>query len=143
MRRPWGLPADLFTDWSLRELEACRQRVAVEAPHELRRHPEATRHVWLAAYAHLRGRAVTDTLVDLLIETVHHIGARAEHKVEQELLDDLKRVGGKQSLLLVQLAGLIDWARFAAAFGPLYAEPGRPGLPPRLMVGLPLLKHMK
>src|SRR3954463_12912677 len=104
MRRPWGLPADLFTDWSLRELEACRQRVAVEAPHELRRHPEATRHVWLAAYAHLRGRAVTDTLVDLLIETVHHIGARAEHKVEQELLDDLKRVGGKQSLLF-DLAG--------------------------------------
>src|SRR3954469_10500359 len=70
----------------------------------LRRHPEATRHVWLAAYAHLRGRAVIDTLVDLLIETVHHIGARAEHKVEQELLDDLKRVGGKQSLLF-DLAG--------------------------------------
>src|SRR3954468_11492376 len=99
-----SLPADLFTDWSLRELEACRQRVAVEAPHELRRHPEATRHVWLAAYAHLRGRAVTDTLVDLLIETVHHIRAPAEHKVEQELLDDLKRVGGKQSLLFA-LAG--------------------------------------
>ncbi len=102
--RQLGLPADLFTDWSQQELEAGRQRVAVEAPHELRRHPEATRHVWLAAYAHLRGRAVTDTLVDLLIETVHHIGARAENKVEQELLDDLKRVGGKQGLLF-NLAG--------------------------------------
>ena len=94
-----GLPADLFTDWSLQDLEACRQRVAVEAPHELRRHPDAARHVWAAAYVHLRGRAVTDTLVDLLIETVHHIGARAESRVEQELLDDLKRVGGKQDLL--------------------------------------------
>ena len=102
-----GLPADLFTDWGLQDLEACRQRVAVEAPHELRRHPDAARHVWLAAYVHLRGRAVTDTLVDLLIETVHHveprgspdIGARAESRVEQELLDDLKRVGGKQDLL--------------------------------------------
>ena len=30
---------------------------------------------------------------------------------------------------LVQLAGLIDWARFDAAFGSLYAETGRPGLP--------------
>ncbi len=94
-----GLPADLFTDWGLQDLEACRQRVAVEAPHELRRHPDAARHVWMAAYVHLRGRAVTDTLVDLLIETVHHIGARAESRVEQELLDDLKRVGGKQDLL--------------------------------------------
>jgi len=102
--RQLDLPADLFADWSQQELEAGRQRVAVEAPHELRRHPEATRHAWLAAYAHLRGRAVTDTLVDLLIETVHHIGARAENKVEQELLDDLKRVGGKQGLLF-NLAG--------------------------------------
>ncbi len=102
--RQLGLPHGLFADWSPAELEACRQRVAVEAPHELRRHPDAARHVWLAAYAHLRGRAVTDTLVDLLIETVHHIGARAENKVEQELLDDLKRVGGKQGLLF-NLAG--------------------------------------
>ena len=103
-----GLPADLFADWSLQELEACRQRVAVEAPHELRRHPEAARHAWLAAYAHLRGRAVTDTLVDLLIETVHHIGARAESKVEQELLDDLKRVGGKQGLLFNLAAAAVE-----------------------------------
>src|SRR3954449_1497015 len=43
---------------------------------------------------------------------------------------------------LVQLAGLIDWARFDEAFGSLYAETGRPGLPTRLMVGLHLLKHM-
>jgi TnpA family transposase len=97
--RRLGLPDGLFADWSPAELEACRQRVAVEAPYELRRHPEATRLAWLAAYAHLRGRAVADALVELLIETVHHIGARAEHRVERELLEDLKRVGGKQALL--------------------------------------------
>ncbi|MBV8613958.1 MAG: Tn3 family transposase, partial [Acetobacteraceae bacterium] len=97
--RRLGLPDGLFAEWSPAELEACRQRVAVEAPYELRRHPEATRLAWLAAYAYLRGRAVTDALVELLIETVHHIGARAEHRVERELLEDLKRVGGKQALL--------------------------------------------
>ena len=44
---------------------------------------------------------------------------------------------------LVRLAALIDWDRFATAFGPLYREGvGRPGLPTRLMVGLHLLKHM-
>ena len=97
--RRLALPAGLFADWSSAELEACRQRVAVEAPYELRRHLEATRLAWLAAYAHLRGRAVTDALVELLIETVHAIGARAEHRVEKEMLEDLKRVGGKQALL--------------------------------------------
>ena len=84
--RRLGLPAGLFADCSPAELELCRRRVAVKPPSELRRHPEATRLAWLAAYAHLRGRAVTDALVELLIETVHHIGARAEHRVEQELL---------------------------------------------------------
>jgi len=43
---------------------------------------------------------------------------------------------------LVRLAGLIDWGRFEAAFGALYTDGGRPGLPTRLMVGLHLLKHM-
>jgi IS5 family transposase len=43
---------------------------------------------------------------------------------------------------LVRLAGLIDWGRFEAEFGPLYTDGGRPGLPTRLMVGLHLLKHM-
>ncbi len=38
-------------------------------------------------------------MVDLLIETIHRVGARAERKVERELLDDLKRVSGKQNLL--------------------------------------------
>jgi hypothetical protein len=43
-------------------------------------------------------------LVDLLTETIHHIGARAERRVDRELLEDLKRVSGKQNILF-QLAG--------------------------------------
>src|SRR5208337_2179488 len=43
-------------------------------------------------------------LVDLLIETIHRIGARAERRVDRELLDELKRVSGKQNLLF-DLAG--------------------------------------
>ncbi len=99
-----ALPADLFAAWSPQELEACRQRVAVEAPFELRRHSEPTRLAWLAAFVHLRGRGITDAVADLLIETVHYIGAHAEQRVERELLDDLKRVGGKQTLLF-EIAG--------------------------------------
>ncbi len=98
------LPADLFDQVLPQELERYRRRVAVEAPHELRRHPEAARLTWLAAFVHLRGRQLTDDLVDLLTETIHQIGARAERRVDRELLDDLKRVSGKQTLLF-DLAG--------------------------------------
>lgn len=94
-----ALPPDLFDDAASRDLERCRRRVCVEAPYELRRHPQAARLTWLAAFVHLRVRTLTDDLVDLLIETIHTIGARAERKVERELLEDLKRVTGKQNLL--------------------------------------------
>lgn len=44
---------------------------------------------------------------------------------------------------LHQLAGRIDWSEFEQAFGPLYQEEGRPGLPIRRMVGLLLLKQLQ
>jgi TnpA family transposase len=97
--RKLGLPADLFSQARPHEVERYRQRVVVEAPYELRRHAEPFRMTALVAFAHLRGRSLTDSLVDLLIETIHHIGARAERKVERELLNDLKRVTGKQNIL--------------------------------------------
>jgi hypothetical protein len=93
------LPPDLFEHTAPPDLERCRRRVSVEAPYELRRHPDAAHLTWLAAFVHLRVRTLTDDLVDLLIETIHKIGARAERKVERELLEDLKRVSGKQNLL--------------------------------------------
>ena len=44
---------------------------------------------------------------------------------------------------LYRLAEAIDWDRFEAELGPLYAEEvGRPGLPTRLMVGLHYLKYL-
>jgi len=94
-----GLLNDLFDGILPHELERYRRRVATEAPYELRRHPEPARLTWLAAFVHLRSRTLTDDLIDLLIETIHHIGARAEHRVDRELLDDLKRVAGKHNLL--------------------------------------------
>ncbi len=97
--RELELPADLFDGTSPHELESYRKRVGAEEPYELRRHPENARLTWLAVFAALRSRAVTDTLVDLLVETIHHINARAERRVEHELLEDLRRVSGKQNLL--------------------------------------------
>jgi TnpA family transposase len=90
-----ALPDGLFDDALPHEVELCRQRVSVQPPSDLRRLPEATRLTWLAAYAHLRGRALTDGLAELLVETVHAIGARAELKV----IDAFRKVTGKTNLL--------------------------------------------
>jgi TnpA family transposase len=98
------LPPGLFDGVLPQELERYRRRISTEAPYELRRHPEAARITGLAIFVHLRGRTLTDDLIDLLIETIHHIGARAEHRVDRELLEDLRRVTGKQNLLF-EIAG--------------------------------------
>ena len=97
--RALALPADLFADLPSKVLLAYRRRVAAEELHELRRHPAALRLTLLAAFCHVRGREITDALVDLLIATVHRIGAKAEKRVESELIADLKRVAGKPALL--------------------------------------------
>ena len=97
--RAVALPPDLFATLAPKVVQAYRDRAAVEAPYELRRHPEPLRLTLLAAFCHLRSRELTDTLVDLLLDLIHRIGAKAERKVEKELLDDLKRVHGKTGML--------------------------------------------
>jgi len=97
--RALGLPDELFDGVSRAALRAYRQRVAAEPPNELRRHPDPIRYTLLATYCWQRGREITDTLVEALLQLVHQIGARAERKVDQELLADFKRVGGKTALL--------------------------------------------
>src|SRR5262249_28421564 len=101
--RALGLPPKLFEGISPQVLQSYRQRLAVEAPYEMRRHATPLRLTLLAVVGHLRERDLPDTLVDLLLNTVHRIGARAERRVERELLEDLKRVAGKNGLLF-QLA---------------------------------------
>ncbi len=97
--RALAMPADLFADLPSKVLLTYRRRVAAEELHELRRHPAPIRLTLLAAFCHVRGHEITDALVDLLIATVHRIGATAEKRVESELIADLKRVAGKPALL--------------------------------------------
>jgi TnpA family transposase len=94
-----ALPADLFLDTAPKVVETYRQRVAVEDLHELQRHPDPVRYTLLAAFCWQRRREIIDTLVDLLLDLIHRLGIRAEHKVEKVVLREIKRVQGKQRLL--------------------------------------------
>lgn len=97
--RAIGLPPDVFADVAPRVVEGWRARAAVEAPSHLRRHPQPLTITLLAALIYRREREITDTLVELLIATVHRIGARAEKRVTNELINAFKRVTGKENIL--------------------------------------------
>lgn len=94
-----GLPDDLFQQVSPKVLQTYFARAATEPPRELRWHPEPIRYTLVAAFCWIRTQAVTDNLVDLLIQIVHGIGTRAERRVDVQLLRDFKKVGSKHNLL--------------------------------------------
>jgi TnpA family transposase len=97
--RTVGLPPGLFDDVSPKVVAAWRARAMVESPSHLRDHNETLKLTLMAALIYCREREITDTLVDLLIATVHRIGARADKKVTQELVNAFKRVTGKENIL--------------------------------------------
>jgi Domain of unknown function (DUF4158) len=100
--RAIGLPAGLFADVAPKVVSGWRTRAAVESPSHLRRRlgksPQTTVTL-LAALLREREREVTDSLVDLLIATVHRIGARAEQRVTKELISAFQKVTGKENIL--------------------------------------------
>ncbi len=101
--RQLELPDNLFQGISHKVLLLYKQRVAVEPPRELRRHPPNRRYTNLSAFCCLRTQEITDKLVEILIQIIHRINARAERRVGKELLDDFKKVSGKTGILF-QLA---------------------------------------
>ncbi|MHC5825206.1 MAG: Tn3 family transposase, partial [Nostoc sp.] len=93
------LPADLFKKIPTKVLQVYKSRVVVEHPRDLRRHPEHIRYTLFTAFCWLRSQEVIDNLVELLIQIVHRISANAEKRVDKELIQDFKRVHGKNNLL--------------------------------------------
>ncbi|MGM0854731.1 MAG: Tn3 family transposase [Bacillota bacterium] len=93
------LPPNLFYGVSPKMIRTYRQRAVSEDIRELRRHPNPIRYTLLAAFFWCRGREITDNLVELIIQIVHRIGARAERKVEKEFLRYFRKVSGKTNVL--------------------------------------------
>jgi hypothetical protein len=102
------LPSGLFADVAPKVLAGWRARASVESPSHLRTHPPELRLTLLAALLHSREREITDTPVDLLISTVHRIGARADRRVTQELVNAFKKVAGKENILFSIAAAAVE-----------------------------------
>jgi hypothetical protein len=84
--RALRLPEDLFADVSDRLVVAWRSRAARMFPSDFAACDEPIRYTLLAALCWVWQAEITDALVGLLIDLVHRINARAERRVEKELL---------------------------------------------------------
>jgi hypothetical protein len=97
--RALGFPEVLFREVPAKLVIHYRQRAASEKLRELRRHPLPVRYTLLAALCWQREREITDDLAELLIHIAHHVGVRAEERVNTELMRYVKKVMGKAKLL--------------------------------------------
>lgn len=97
--RTVGLPADLFDESSPKLVKIYRQRAATESPYDIRKHPPAIRYTLMAAFCIQRISEITDNLIELLIQIIHRLDSRAEKRINQQLIDEFKKVSGKTGLL--------------------------------------------
>jgi len=97
--RGLGLPAEILSALPPKWLEKFRLRAGAVTIWDLRRSPPQIRYGLVAAFCWQRQHEIIDGLIDLLIQIVHKIGTRAETKVERELLEDIRRVHGKTTVL--------------------------------------------
>ena len=97
--RAVGLPVGLLTGVAPKVVTGWRVRAAVLSPSHFRDATPEVRWVLLAALLVERQWEITDTLVELLISTVHAINARADRRVTEEMVASFKRVRNKTVLL--------------------------------------------
>jgi TnpA family transposase len=103
-----ALPADLFSQVPAKALQGYQQRIAVEELQEIRRHPDPIRLTLLSAFCWGRRQQIVDTLVELLLDVIHHIGTKAERRVEKDFIKDIKKVSGKTNILFRLAEAVVD-----------------------------------
>ena len=97
--RAVGLPTNLFEGKSPKLVKTYRHRAATETPYLLRQHPPAIRYTLMAAFCIQRAQEITDSLIEILTTIIKRIDNRAEKRINQELIEEFKKVSGKTGLL--------------------------------------------
>ena len=97
--RAVGLPTNFMIGRSPKLVKTYRHRAATETPYLLRQHPPAIRYTLMAAFCIQRSQEITDSLIEILTTIIKRIDNRAEKRINQELIEEFKKVSGKTGLL--------------------------------------------
>ncbi|CAE6869060.1 Tn3 family transposase ISNpu13 [Paraburkholderia aspalathi] len=106
--RELALPTVTLATVPPKWLQKFRQRASVESIWDLRRHPPHIRYGLAASFCFQRQHEIVDGLIDLLMQMIHKIDNKAEKKVEEQLLEDFRRVRGKTGVLFRLAEAAVD-----------------------------------
>ncbi|NQY74051.1 MAG: Tn3 family transposase [Candidatus Margulisbacteria bacterium] len=95
-----GIPDKIATFISPQVLKKYYRRAASENTYRTNNRAKPVRYALLILFLVHKKRGITDTVIDLLIQIVHNVGAHAEKRVKRNILNDVKKVSGKYGILL-------------------------------------------
>ena len=98
----------MFKEVPAKFIDQFRQRCSTESISELRRHPAAIRYSMVAMFCWRRQQQCTDSLIDLLLQVIHNLGARAEKKIDKKQFVAFKKIRGKTRLLFKLAEATVD-----------------------------------
>jgi len=102
------LTPEVFQDVPAKFVDQFRQRCATESIRELRRHPNAIRYSMVSLFCWRRQQQLIDALIDLLLQIIHNLGARAEKRIDKRQFAAFKKVRGKARLLFKLAEATVD-----------------------------------
>jgi len=76
-----------------------RSRVLSETAWEIKRHPPTIRYALMSVFFYTRRSEIIDGLIELLIQIIHRLSVKAEKKIFKILMQDFRKVYGKNTLL--------------------------------------------
>ncbi len=94
-----NLSDEVFKEVHVKVIKRYRQRIASESAWDVKQHPSSIRYGLIMSFLFLRKQEIIDGLIELLIQIVHRLSARAEKKIVKALLNDFRKVHGKTALL--------------------------------------------
>lgn len=97
--RSLHLPIENLATFNAKVLQRYRQWVNSETAWKVKQHPENIRYGLYTMFLYWRQREIIDGLIELFIQIVHRLSARAERKLVKTLLSDFQKVHGKTALL--------------------------------------------
>ena len=96
----FGLPMNVTENIPPKLLRKYYQRAVSQSIWEFKEHPKEIRYALLALFLDTKRKTIIDDLIELFIQIVHKIKIKSEKKVERTLVKEIKKVSGKEKILL-------------------------------------------
>jgi len=93
------LPEEFLLSSSTKLINKYYTRVMAELPGSMREHKALIRYATFSIFCYFRSQILTDSLADLLMQLIHKMQNTSEKFIDNKILSEVKRVGGKFDIL--------------------------------------------